>query len=239
MQSKRDKDRIASLGAQHAEVFGNCKFDEAAQGLSIDAEALRSEFGLNRDPVIVIGSTRSEVEETLVLDAISKVGLNRVQIIHAPRHLERVEDLASDVRTRFGNVARRSLHETGRYLLLDTYGELSQVYGLADIAIVGGGFANLGGQNIIQPLAHGKPVLHGPHMQNFSDVASEADAAGASITCSDADSLADAIQLLLEDPARRTEMGVAAKSVVDRHLGASKRYAAAIADAARSSYGRT
>jgi 3-deoxy-D-manno-octulosonic-acid transferase len=169
-----------------------------------------------------------------VLDALVDPRLADAYIIHAPRHIERVPELAQEVKARFGDVCLRSKSETGRYLLLDTYGELSRIYAIADAVIIGGGFDNLGGQNLIQPLAHGKPVLHGPHMQNFQEATDLARKAGAAITCETPGQLADALAVLLHDGQKRAEMGNAAKELVSLNLGASQRYAQAIVDAMRA-----
>mgnify|MGYP001068986264 FL=1 len=233
MQTKVDADRIRELGAQNVEVLGNCKFDQAVEGLDADPAQWRKELGLvEGKPILVIGSTRGAEEENFVLDAVEKVGLDRIQVVHAPRHMESIPDLAKNVEKRFGTVALRSKKENGPYLLLDTYGELSKVYSVADLVVIGGGFSNLGGQNLIQPLAHGKPVIHGPHMQNFRDAAESALHAGATVVCSDPDQLAATLQSLLGDAERRQKMSDAAKALVDASLGASARYARAIADEA-------
>ncbi len=229
MQSARDAERIRRLGAKEVEVLGNSKFDQAAAGAVVDAAKLRRELGLPDDkPVIVVGSTRGAAEENLVLDAIAQVGLARLSVVHAPRHLETAPDLAERVAKRFGTVALRSEGETGPYLILDSYGELASVYAVADIAVVGGGFERLGGQNLIQPLAVGKPVLHGPYMGNFRDVASEAVACGASEIARSSDELASALTRLIADPEERHRWGEAAHKLVETNLGASARYAAAI-----------
>ena len=232
MQTQKDADRILALGAKSAEVFGNCKFDQAVEGLDADPQEWRDKLGLVADkPVIVIGSTRSEEEEVLVVEAIGLVGLERVSVVHAPRHLERAEALAELAKSRLGVGARRSLGESGAYLILDTYGELSSVYCVADIVVIGGGFSNMGGQNLIQPLAHGKPVLHGPHMQNFAEAAAAARACGAAETCATASELAEAINRLLADPRESHRRGQCAKDMVAANIGASERYARAIASA--------
>ncbi len=165
-----------------------------------------------------------------MLEAIAKVGLDRLNVVHAPRHLERVEGLGQLVVAKFGTVALRSHGEAGPYLILDTYGELSAAYSVADIVIVGGGFSDLGGQNIFQPLAHGKPLLHGVHMQNFRDIAVMADRAGAALACATPVELADALNRLLSDPNARAEMGRHAQELIQANVGASKRYAKAIAE---------
>lgn len=234
MQSSIDAERIRVLGAEAAEVLGNCKFDQAMEGVGADAALWRQRLCLDASlPVIVVGSTRGAEEEAFVLDALSAAGWDRFQVIHAPRHLERVEALAQQVLERTGRAARRSLGEVGPYLILDTYGELAEVYSVADLVIVGGGFANLGGQNIIQPLAHGKPVLHGTHMQNFRDVAALALRSGASRAAASPSELASLITELLADPAQRAAMGDAARRLVAENVGASRRYAEAIAAEAR------
>lgn len=235
MQSEADAGRISELGAVSVEVLGNCKFDQAMSGLDADPAEWRERLGLQPDaPVIVVGSTRSEMEERFVLDAIQNTGLDTIQVVHAPRHIERVPALSEEVVRRFGSSALRSKGETGRYLILDSYGELDKVYSVADIVIIGGGFDNLGGQNLVQPLAHGKPVLHGPHMQNFREVAIASVSAGASVICSTSAELAGNIAELLSDAKKREAMGRSASALVRANSGASKRYAEAIAKEALS-----
>jgi 3-deoxy-D-manno-octulosonic-acid transferase len=235
MQSDQDAARIEDLGATNAEVFGNCKFDQALGGLDADPVEWRAKLGIEPEvKTLVIGSTRGEIDETFVLDAIKLLGIEGLQVVHAPRHMERVQALSEGVRHRFGTVGLRSDGGRSSYLILDTYGELDKVYSIADVVIVGGGFDDLGGQNLVQPLALGKPVLHGPHMQNFKEVAAASVAAGASIICRTPEELAARIRELLDDPGRRAEMGAEAKRLVQANAGASQRYAEAIALEARA-----
>lgn len=240
MQTGADAERILALGAKSAETMGSTKFDQALKGLETDPAAWRQQLGLPEGrPVLVIGSTRGEEEERFVLDALERVGLGRVAVVHAPRHLERVPQLAEEVKRRFGAVHLRSQGTPARsdgpfYMILDTYGELMKVYGVADAAVVGGGFADLGGQDIMQPLAHGKPVLHGPHMRNFAEFAKASVEAGCSMICSTPAELADAINRLLSDEEMRRGMGERAKEYVGRHANAGERYAQAIAEEAKA-----
>jgi len=253
MQTETDRERILALGAKNAEVYGNCKFDQAAEGLDVDPELWREMLGLDehalivdettpasepvhidrqaRRPVVVIGSTRSELEERLVSEALE--GLD-ISVVWAPRHIERADQVAAQMVDSFGSCSRRSLAERGRYVLLDTYGELSKTYAVADVVIIGGGFDNLGGQNLLQPLAHGKPVLHGPHMQNFKEVTAAALKLGASRECADARELRAAVVELIGAPEVREKMGHAGRAFVEANEGASRRYAQAIADAANN-----
>ncbi len=234
MQSSTDADRIRTLGASSAEVLGNCKFDQALEGVDADPKWWRRELGLIEGrPVLVIGSTRGEEEESFLFEALSEVGFEKFQVIHAPRHIERVDAIAARVTQLTGSAARRSLGQTGPYLIIDTYGELAEIYSVADVVIVGGGFANLGGQNILQPLAHGKPVLHGTHMQNFRDVAALSMRVGSSRAVGTPQELAAVLNELLGDPGLRERMGSAAKQLILENTGASARYAKAIAEEAR------
>lgn len=226
VQGETDADRFRALGFTEPRVVGSTKFD-AALAESGESRDWRSELGIPADAfLVVVGSTRSETEERLVLEALAQV--KDAWVVHAPRHIERAPALAEAYRARFGACALRSKGEKGQRLLLDTYGELGGVYSAADVVVVGGGFDDLGGQNIIQPLAHGKPVIHGPHMQNFRDVAEAAQRAGASITASDTGALAQAILDLKLDPAKRSKMGEAARSLVQANLGAARRCAEAV-----------
>lgn len=234
MQSETDAERIRALGAREAEVLGNCKFDQAIEGIDADMHSVKTELNINEGSrVVVVGSIRAE-EFSLLADAVGQLSHAKdsgegLRWIIAPRHIERTGELvASLAKNGVGEVALRSKGEHGEILILDTYGELARAYAAADVAVVGGGFAKLGGQNILQPLAHGKPVLHGPHMANFRDVAAQAIEAGASEVCSTPDELATAIRRLLADPAERSKRSSAARTLVHSNLGASARYAAAI-----------
>lgn len=238
MQTEVDRERILELGAKSAEVVGNCKFDQAAGGRSASGQEWRSKLGIPLDAlVVVVGSTRGEEEEVFVTDALQKL-TREVVVVHAPRHIERTDEIVKLRESRGLATAKRSLGESGDYLLLDTYGELDQVYSVADVVVIGGGFADLGGQNLIQPLALGKPVLHGPHMQNFRDVTEIADREGAAIVCATPDELANQIEKLASDAQLRSKMGQAAKRLVDRQIGASRRYAEAIVSAGKVEFER-
>lgn len=231
MQTETDAERIKALGAATAEVFGNSKIDQASGAVQADPEFWRRELKLPAGkPVVVVGSTRGEEEERFVVQALKGAGWDKFAVVHAPRHLERVPALIKELEAEGINPTLRSNGGAGQYIILDSYGELDQVYSVADVVIIGGGFADLGGQNIIQPLAHGKPVLHGPHMQNFRDVTEEADKAGAAVVCRHPGNLAGALIGILEDEATRERMGEAARRLLLKSTGASKRYAQAIAE---------
>ncbi|HLO98863.1 MAG TPA: hypothetical protein VK171_09745, partial [Fimbriimonas sp.] len=231
-QTEQDKTRFEALGAKNVTTMGNTKFDEATQvAASID---WFEELKIDREqPVVVVGSTRSELEEQWVAEAF--VGNPGTTFIHAPRHPETADRINAGATALPGvNVGRRSLGTGGNYVILDTFGELSKVYQIADVAIIGGGFDNLGGQNLIQPLAAGKPVLHGVNMQNFRDVAATSVSRGASIACATSGELTSTLASLLADPAKRKTMGEEARKLCAENVGASERYAKVVIGATQA-----
>jgi 3-deoxy-D-manno-octulosonic-acid transferase len=166
MQTERDAYRIKEIGApeERIAVTGNLKFDVA-----IPKETPRWCSDLGK-PVIVAGSTH-EGEEDIILDSFKKIKrhFNGATMVIAPRHPQRFNDV-EDLLKRLGfNYGRRSdsSYRNREVILLDTIGELSSVYGCADVCIIGGSFVPRGGQNLFEPAAHGKPVVCGPHMENF------------------------------------------------------------------------
>jgi 3-deoxy-D-manno-octulosonic-acid transferase len=236
MQTQADADRLRALGHPSPEVLGSSKFDEAASAAASDRALLRSSIGASEgDVVLVIGSTRSELEEELTADALRRLLPERpnLRVVWAPRHLERA-DAVEQALSELGPVVRRSQGHAGRLMVLDTYGELSGIYAAGDVAVIGGGFDKLGGQNLIQPLAAGLPVVCGPHMENFQGPTQAGLEAGAVVQSSpDAGALADALAGLIDDASRRAEMGSSARALVKAQLGASAAYAARILAAAR------
>jgi 3-deoxy-D-manno-octulosonic-acid transferase len=237
-QTDRDRERFLALGAKTAETVGNCKFDQALEGVETDPVEWRVKLGIPEDAqVVVVGSTRGEEEEEFVLAALADPRLRDVWVVHAPRHMETVPGLVEQVLLVFGEVAQRSKGESGPYLILDSYGELSSAYAVADVVVIGGGFAKLGGQNLIQPLAHGKPVVHGPHMFNFRDVADMSVKAGASVIVETSHELGVELVRLLGDADLRESRGAAARTLVAANRGASEAYASRITGAIKRARG--
>ncbi len=232
-QSPTDALRFVELGMSpsRVEVCGNTKFDQALESAHSDPEEWRRTLSLPPSaPVIVVGSTRTPEEERLVLSAYQQVvqQIPDTCLVLAPRHLERVPEVENLFTSAGFTVLRRSqlpLPE-GHYaqvVLVDTFGELASLYAVADVAVVGGAFAPLGGQNLFQPLAHGKPVFFGPHTHNFRDIAHLAKEAGVGFEVADAKALAEGILNLLCDPDKRTQIAKQARELVAHHQGATKR----------------
>ena len=114
-------------------------------------------------------------------------------------------------------------------LLLDSLGELSQLYALASVVFVGGSLVPSGGHNILEPAVAGKPVVVGPHMENFQEIADQFRAEDAVVQVASAEELAGAVSSLLLDEGRRRQLGERARELVGRNRGAVARSAEALA----------
>jgi len=230
-QSEQDAERLTALGARNVQVLGNTKFDQAVDNMSAHHFDWRHMMGIPDDAVcVVVGSTRSEMEEHFVMNGLAQVP--NAWVIYAPRHIERATDIGRLAVQHGFDPTYRTDARHGKFMILDTYGELASAYSAADIAIIGGGFDDLGGQNILQPLAAGVPVIHGPHMFNFKEATQTAHKLGAALEVNTPEQLGAALKQLCGDEARRKEMGAAGKQMIEASLGASGRYADAIARSA-------
>jgi 3-deoxy-D-manno-octulosonic-acid transferase len=229
MREPEEAERALALGAPPERVLatGNTKFDALA---TLDAApedgALRTALGLEPgDRVWIAGSTH-EGEEGLLLAAYRELlaGAPDLRLVLAPRYLDRAERVQA-LATRAGfEVARRSQGNPGRapVVVLDSIGELARAYRLATLVFVGGSFTTRGGQNILEPAAHGKPVFFGPHMENFRDSVQVLVGRGG-IQVKDAGHLAKVMGELLARPESLRALGALARSTVQSISGASDR----------------
>jgi 3-deoxy-D-manno-octulosonic-acid transferase len=115
-------------------------------------------------------------------------------------------------------------------IVLDTIGELAQLYQLATAVFVGGSLADHGGHNILEPAVFGKPIVFGPHMQNFKEIADTFLANGAALQVGSDDDLDETLIALATDPVRRARLGAAARALVEANRGAKGKTLAVIAD---------
>lgn len=226
-QTELDAQRIRSLGAPKVAVTGSIKFDVVPPQAALDTGAwLRAHFA--QRPVLLCASTR-EGEEALILDAYTRLENRPSGMLLAivPRHPQRFGEVEQLVRARGLSVQRRSKigddAVDADVLLGDSMGEMFAYYAACDCAFIGGSLLPLGGQNLIEACALGKPVLVGEHTFNFLDATEEAVAAGAALRAADADNLlAQAVRLLC-DAHERTKMGSKAAEFASRHRGATLR----------------
>jgi 3-deoxy-D-manno-octulosonic-acid transferase len=217
-QSDEDAARLRALGARRVEVTGNVKFDitpdNAKRG---EGKAWRARLAR---PVLLLASTR-EGEERMLLDALPAWD-GELLVLMVPRHSRRFEELAGLSQSR--RSAGQLPSSQDRVHLGDTMGEMDFYYAAADVAVIGGSFAPLGGQNLIEACAAGAPVVFGPSMFNFSEAARLALEAGAAVQAADA---ADAIRValnLLSNEERRKKLGLAGKALCDAHRGATQKH---------------
>ena len=177
-QTEQDCDRLQSIGAEPSRVHitGNLKFDVPLPSSPVIVDTLRQSLAAEQAfPVLVCGST-VEDEEPPLLKAFEnlRVGHSRAVMILAPRHPERFDAVAALIQQMGIALQRRSRWQgeplVGGVLLVDSIGELAALYGLADIAFVGGSLVPRGGHNIIEPAQHGVAVVTGNHTENFRDI---------------------------------------------------------------------
>ncbi|MEO8118629.1 MAG: 3-deoxy-D-manno-octulosonic acid transferase [Rhodoferax sp.] len=250
-QTQADAQRLTQLGAPVQGVFGNLKFDatpnpeQLATGRAWGSRAGR--------PVVMFASSREGEEETLLqflesfrplapVDsaqlAINSIA-NEIQWLIVPRHPQRFDAVAALIEQHGFVVSRRSdwddgpirgeAADTRTIWLGDSLGEMALYYGLADVALLGGSFAPLGGQNLIEAAACACPVVMGPHTFNFAEAAELAEAAGAALRAPSLQEAVAVAQTLVSDPAAHASRVNAAAGFSRAHRGAVEKTVAAVA----------
>ena len=231
-QTEDDARRLRLLGATVQPPLGNLKFDTApqaeqcAQGL-----ALRQDVG---KPVVLFASSR-EGEEQMLLDALRaapREAMQAVQWLLVPRHPQRFDEVAALVKNAGLTVSRRSQDGWGfapaDIWLGDSLGEMAVYYSLSDVALLGGSFAPLGGQNLIEAAACGCPVVMGQHTFNFSQAAELALDEGAAYAEPDMAHAVDMAVRLVKDAEALEAASSASLAFALRHRGAALRSCAKI-----------
>jgi 3-deoxy-D-manno-octulosonic-acid transferase len=224
-------DRFIALGARADRVCtcGSVKFDLVLpEDHARQVAALRDRFAMHDGPVWIAGSTHPG-EEAQVLEAHLRLRerLPDVRLILVPRHPARAAELAGLCAARGLASARLSQPAAGdataEVVVGDVMGTLLALYGVADVAFVGGSLVAHGGHNPVEPALCGLPVLMGPNVFNFAEVAARFREAGALRQVNDSDALTDALRDLVENPAARREAGARARRVIADNGGATVR----------------
>ncbi|MCY1300409.1 3-deoxy-D-manno-octulosonic acid transferase [compost metagenome] len=237
VQTEAEAERFRALGArpERVGVTGSIKFD-----LHIDpaqparAAGLRGEWGASARPLWIAASTHAG-EDEIVLAAHKEMLATRPDtlLILVPRHPERFDSVFELCRREGLATRRRSTGEAvttdTQVLVGDTMGELLFLYALADIAFVGGSLVPNGGHNLLEPAALGKPVLSGPHLFNFLEIAAQLREAGALAEVADAGQLAAQVAGLWADPSLAAAMRDAGLGVLKANQGALERLLGGIA----------
>ena len=230
-QTEDDAARLRQLGAPVKAVLGNLKFDATPDSALLARGRIWR--AASAKPVLMLASSREGEEQDLLHWLTEQPqAMQAVQCLIVPRHPQRFAEVASLALSHGFSVSARSSWQerpsAADIWLGDSLGEMASYYGLSDAALLGGSFASLGGQNLIEAAACACPVLMGPHTFNFSEVAELALRAGAAMRCN---SLAEAAQTgvdLLADTARCRDMANAASRFAKAHQGAAHHTAAQI-----------
>ena len=229
MRSDEDARRVIALGAapERVVVTGNLKHDALADPPGA-SDVWRRLLGLRPGQhVWIAGSThRGEEDAVLAAHAAGQSVHPDLALVLAPRHPERVDEVVALVLARGWRAVRRSslpaAAQSARppVIVLDTVGELAQIYGIADAVFVGGSLVPRGGHNVLEPAQRRKPVLVGPHTDNFCEAVALLIDAGAAVVVTDAASLSAELKALLADPAIAAKRGEAGGEAVAARHGA-------------------
>jgi 3-deoxy-D-manno-octulosonic-acid transferase len=233
MQTKLDAERIIAVGAEpsHVHITGNIKYDLSLTPLShAEEQALRADLGIADAPVLMAGSTHRS-EEAIAVGAYlqARAQVPTLRLLLAPRHLDRLDEIEALLRQHQLGVHRRSqgpvCAQSGKapVLVLDTIGELAKLYTVATVVFVGGSFVPIGGHNVLEPAAHRKAILFGPHMHNFHQIAVALLEAGGALQVHNPEALGEHVTMLLQQPERRQALGETAYQVLRANQGAIPR----------------
>ncbi len=227
VQNEEDGERFINLGLKRTQlnVTGSLKFDiSVTPELAARAVTLRRQWAPQR-PVWIAASTH-EGEEKIIVDAHTELlkAFPTLLLILVPRHPDRFDDAKAIVRKAGLEYTLRSAGTvppaSSHVVIGDTMGELMLLYGIADLAFVGGSLIERGGHNPLEPAAHAIPVLMGPHTFNFKDICARLQESDGLITVRDTASLVEQVTTLLSDDDYRRYHGHHAVDVLHKNQGA-------------------
>lgn len=231
-----DREAWQALGVDPARlhVTGNAKFDAAAPtgGRTAEFRALLRDLGVPDDAPILLGGSTFPGEERILADALRKLRAQwpALFLILVPRHVERAAAILAEleptglrlaVRSRLST--RNQKPETSDALLVDTTGELRDWYTLATVVFIGKSLTATGGQNPVEPVLAGRPVIFGPHMENFAPIVARWLAGDAAVQVRDAAGLRAQLATLFADAPRRAQLAERARAIAAIHSGATER----------------
>ena len=233
VQSQESARRLADLGADaaHISVTGSLKFDSlefpAATGHGRPRERVLRFFRLSPNRTVIVAGSTLAGEETAVLGAFAKVKAAKpgALLVLAPRHPERFAEVERIARDAGFVTAKRSelpidAEPRADVVVLDTLGELAQLYQVSTAVFVGGSLENHGGHNILEPAVFGKPIVFGPYMQNFQEIADAFLKHDAAIQVQTERELNATLLSLVTHPVRCASLGAAARALVEANRGA-------------------
>lgn len=235
MQSEQDSRRIRHLGAptNRVTVTGNLKFD--MQPPNLDANLLLSfsdELKLPKDSKIWVAGSTHEGEESQIIEVYQR--LREVYpdlfLVLVPRHPERCRQVQDElakknVSSRLRSTLLQTDHDftPGDVLIVDTLGEMLKLYAISDWVFVGGSLVDVGGHNILEAAVLNKPVLYGPHMQNFKEIARLVRSAHAGLQVKSSEDLLKHMKLLIQNPQEGLRIGENGQHLLEQNRGATHR----------------
>ena len=231
MQSSADAQRMIELGVPNeiVKVYGSAKYDNASGSVNenSDISLLLKSMGLGTTHPLLVGGSTWPGEEAVLVRILNALQVHHpdVRLVVVPRHMERAVDASRDIAESGGHPMLRSdlkgkvIPGPKDVLIVNTTGELADVYGAADVIFVGKSLLARGGQNMIEPAAMGKAVVVGPHMENFESMLEDVLAENAIVQVKDEEGLQKAIQYLFDTPSERKGLGKRAARLVDTKKG--------------------
>jgi 3-deoxy-D-manno-octulosonic-acid transferase len=243
VQSEESARRFIDIGADPARVVvtGSLKFDSLDMSPNAPQARARDRvlryFRVPSSRLVIVAGSTMKGEESAVLRAFRRVrtATPSALLVIAPRHPERFGEVEQLVRSEGWKTARRSdlaIDNEPRVdvVVLDTIGELATVYQIATVVFVGGSLVATGGHNVLEPAVFGKPIVFGPHMQNFAEIADAFVSNGAGVQLAGEQQLDDTFMSLMSDPVRRARLGAAARALVEANRGAKEKSVTVLAD---------
>ncbi len=244
VQSETDRLRYLESGAppDKVKVFGNLKYDAARSKAEVPGILTELLAVLKPLSIVIAASTMPGLDSTdvdeddAVIQAFCELALTHtgLLLILVPRKPERFAIAAEKLNAAGVRFVRRSANaippglKLPCVLLLDSIGELASLFPIADVVFMGGTLAKRGGHNVLEPAMCAKPIIVGPHMENFGDIAADFRSHAAWVEIPGPEALASAVELLLGDPQRRHDLGSRAAELAGRNSGVAPRAAAEI-----------
>jgi 3-deoxy-D-manno-octulosonic-acid transferase len=240
MQTSADAKKMIELGVdpERVKALGNLKYDAVLPDtVGWDQEQrpisfYRQQFGISPEKIVWIAGSTHSGEEVSIFSAYKRLSLlfPDLFLVVAPRRIERGREI-KEIAEKLGLTVRQRTapfqdeeFPGAPLLILDTMGELSRMYTFCDIALIGGSLVPDGGHNPLEPAAFGKPILFGPHMDDFSEISADLLEKEAAIVCHDENDIFEILKKLLTNVSLRKKMGDEAQALVLQHRGVTRRH---------------
>ncbi len=229
MQTTHDAKNMRRLGVdtQRITTLGNLKYKKSEGLPDSDRHLSRKELGISENAKIIVAGSTHEGEEHLLLTAFAQLGNAKVVLLLAPRNIDRCQQVY-DMAKKFNYTTNLRSHQQKnlacRVVILDTLGELADCYRLATLAFIGGSLVPEGGHNPLEAARCKIPVLFGPHMDDFREIAGELLEIGGAKTVHDEQQIAWVISSLLASEKKQKSMGRAAGQTLENHSDVMERH---------------